>query len=99
MGPFRNKVERIAEEMALRAIEASKAQTDEDMLRQAIIAELDATSLYEQMARSTSNSKIKKVMLSVAKEEKVHVGEFQALLEEIDKEHGPALEDGKKEIG
>jgi rubrerythrin len=46
----------------------------------------------------TKNKDIKKVMLDVAKEEKTHVGEFQALLLRIDKEQVKELEEGKKEV-
>jgi len=71
--------------------------TDEEILRTAIIAELDAVNLYTQMANNTKNEKLKKILLDVAKEEKTHVGEFQALLNIIDKEHKEELEAGKKE--
>jgi rubrerythrin len=67
------------------------------MLRQAIISELDATSLYEQMAASTSNPKLAKMFLDIAKEEKVHVGEFEAMLNIIDKENEAAVKDGHEE--
>ncbi|MEM3609191.1 MAG: ferritin family protein, partial [Candidatus Bathyarchaeia archaeon] len=52
---------------------------DREILRVAIIAELDAVSLYEQLAAVTKNETIKKVLFEVAREEKTHVGEFQAL--------------------
>jgi rubrerythrin len=53
---------------------------DNEILRVAIIAELDAVNLYEQMAALTENKKLKTILLDIAKEEKTHVGEFQALL-------------------
>lgn len=52
-------------------------------IRQSIIAEHDATLLYEAYANSTNDEKARKIFLDIAEEEKVHVGEFQALLEEI----------------
>jgi rubrerythrin len=76
----------------------SKENLDREILRIGIIAEYDATSLYEQLAAMTKNKDIKKVMLDVAKEEKTHVGEFQALLLRIDKEQVKELEEGKKEV-
>tara|TARA_Y100000310_G_scaffold343205_1_gene449784 strand:+ start:1680 stop:1961 length:282 start_codon:yes stop_codon:yes gene_type:complete len=76
----------------------SKKDIDNEILRAGIIAELDAVSLYEQLAAMTSDKKIKKVMLDIAKEEKTHVGEFQALLLERDKEQAEELEKGKKEV-
>lgn len=89
----------IVEEMAQRAIGKPSEVEDVDILRQAIIAELDAVSLYNQMARSTSNSKLKKVLLSVAREEKIHVGEFRKLLNSVDKDNDKAEQEGMDEAG
>ncbi len=75
-----------------------KEDIDKEILRLGMIAELDAVSLYEQLAEMTSNKTIKKVMLDVAREEKTHVGEFQALLLKLDKEQVKELEKGKKEV-
>ena len=75
-----------------------KDALDKEILRSAIIAELDAINLYEQMAEMTRNGNIKKVLLDIAREEKTHVGEFQALLLIEDKEHVQELEEGKKEV-
>jgi rubrerythrin len=72
--------------------------TDKEILRVGMIAELDAISLYEQLAQATENKEIKKILLDIAKEEKTHVGEFQALLLKIDKEQASELENGKKEV-
>lgn len=71
---------------------------DKEILRVGIIAELDAVSLYEQLATMTPNRKIKKILLDIAKEEKTHVGEFQAMLLKLDKEQVKELEKGKKEV-
>lgn len=75
-----------------------KEELDKEILRVGMIAELDAVSLYEQLAAVTSSGKIKKVLLDIAKEEKTHVGEFQALLLELDKEQLKELAAGKKEV-
>ena len=72
--------------------------TDEEILRTAIIAELDAANLYEGMARITKSSLIRKVLLDIAKEEKTHVGEFQDLLLEIDPEQKVEIEEGSREV-
>jgi rubrerythrin len=72
--------------------------TDKEVLRVGIIAELDAINLYEQLAQATENKEIKNILLDIAKEEKTHVGEFQALLLKIDKEQVSELENGKKEV-
>jgi rubrerythrin len=71
---------------------------DKVLLRAALIAELDAINLYEEMVALSKNKHIKTVLLDVAKEEKEHVGEFQALLLMFDKEQIKALNDGKKEV-
>ncbi len=75
-----------------------KEDLDKEILRLGIIAELDAVSLYEQLAAMTQNSDIRKILLDVAKEEKTHVGEFQALLLKEDPEQVKELEAGKKEV-
>ena len=75
-----------------------KERLDNEILRAGIIAELDAINLYEQMAAMTEDTDIKKILYDIAKEEKTHVGEFQALLLEKDKEQVKELEEGKKEV-
>ena len=67
-------------------------------MRVGIIAELDAVNLYEQMATMTDSKKLREVILEIAKEEKTHVGEFQALLLELDREQVKELGEGKKEV-
>lgn len=57
-----------------------KEDIDKEILRAGIIAELDAINLYKRMAALTDNEKIRTVLLDIAREEKTHVGEFQALL-------------------
>jgi len=76
----------------------SKKYLDREILRVAVIAELDAISLYEQLAAATNNEGIKKILLDVAKEEKTHVGEFHTLLLKEDKEQVEELEKGKEEV-
>ncbi|MEM1574957.1 MAG: ferritin family protein [Nitrososphaerota archaeon] len=75
-----------------------KEDIDKEILRIGIIAELDAINLYEQLANMTENKNIKEILLDIAKEEKTHVGEFQALLVLKDKEQMKELEEGKKEV-
>ncbi len=67
-------------------------------LRLAIIAELDAINLYEQLAASIDDEGIKKVFLDIAREEKTHVGEFLELLRRIDPEQVEELEKGREEV-
>jgi rubrerythrin len=76
----------------------AKADLDKEILRAAIIAELDAVNLYEQMAALAENKHVRMVLLDIAKEEKTHVGEFQALLLIADKQQEKEMGKGKKEI-
>lgn len=75
-----------------------KEDMDTEILRAAIIAELDAINLYQQFASMTEDEDMKKILLDVAKEEKTHVGEFQAMLLERDAEQVEEMEEGKKEV-
>jgi rubrerythrin len=75
-----------------------KEDLNKEILRAAIIAELDAVNLYEQMAALTENPQIKTILLDIAKEEKTHVGEFQTLLLMNDKQQEKELAEGKKEV-
>lgn len=78
--------------------EINSDSIDEEILRAGIIAELDAINLYEQMAAQAKNESIRASLLDVAKEEKTHVGEFQALLLSLDQEQADELERGKREV-
>jgi len=71
---------------------------DREIMRVAVIAELDAINLYEQIASLTRNEKLKKVLLEIAREEKTHVGEFQAMLLKADKEQEREMAAGKAEV-
>jgi len=85
-------------QIPIRIEKVEKKHLDLEILRAAIIAELDAINLYEQLAATTTNESIRKLLLEIAKEEKTHVGEFQALLLKEDKEQVEELEKGKKEV-
>ena len=73
-------------------------ELDREICRVGMIAELDAVNLYEQLAAMTGNKLIKDVLLDIAKEEKTHMGEFQALLLMEDTEQVEELEAGKEEV-
>ncbi|CAD6490809.1 MAG: hypothetical protein LAKADJCE_00024 [Candidatus Argoarchaeum ethanivorans] len=76
----------------------SKADIDKEILRVGMIAELDAVNLYEQLAAMAEQEEVKAVLLDIAREEKTHMGEFQALLLKKDREQVEELEKGKREI-
>jgi len=76
----------------------TKKTLNQELLRIAVIAELDAINLYEQLAALSDDADIKKVFLDIAKEEKTHVGEFQTMLLRLDKEQVQEMEHGQEEI-
>jgi rubrerythrin len=71
---------------------------DREILRVAIIGELDAINLYEELVNMTESPDIKAVLLDVAEEEKTHVGEFQAMLLRKDKQQKIELKKGREEV-
>jgi rubrerythrin len=66
-----------------------------DALRLAIIAELDAISLYLQLAKYVDDERVRKVFEDVAREEKAHFGEFLASLKTYDPGPGGRVEGGR----
>ncbi len=85
-------------QIPLNLAKVDQKDLDKEILRIGVIAELDAINLYEQMASMTRSKNLKKVLLEVAREEKTHVGEFQALLLKEDKEQEEELAKGKDEV-
>lgn len=71
--------------------------SDSEILRLGILAEIDATNLYEQLAEKAEDERVKKMMLDIAYEEKVHISEFKALLNILDKEQVKADKEAEKE--
>lgn len=59
---------------------------DKEILRAAMIAELDAINIYEQMANLAKSEEIRKILLDVARKEKIHVAMFETVLLQTDKE-------------
>jgi rubrerythrin len=59
---------------------------DKEILRAAMIAELDAINIYEQMANLTKNEEIHKILLEVARKEKIHVAMLETVLLQTDRE-------------
>lgn len=69
-----------------------------EAIRAAIIAELDANNLYEQLAANATDPLVKKEFLDVAKEEKTHAGEFTTQLLYLDEQQTEEMENGRKEV-
>ena len=60
-------------------------ESDQDLIRSAIIAELDATSLYQSHLYNLSSSEAKKVIQHIMDEEKEHIAELYCLLMKLDR--------------
>jgi rubrerythrin len=93
-----NSGEKVLSQIPFKLEKMKKEDLEKQIARIGMIAELDAVNLYEQLAAMSENNKLKKVLLEIAREEKTHVGEFQALLLEMDKEQVKELEKGKEEV-
>jgi rubrerythrin len=91
-------MKKMMSQIPIKIEKVEKKLLDREILRAAIIAELDAINLYEQLAAATNNENIRKILLEVAKEEKTHLGEFQTLLLKEDVEQVEELEKGRKEV-
>ncbi len=75
-----------------------KGDEIKNVIRLAMIAELDAINFYLQVANKVEDEKVKKVFEDIAKEEAVHFGEFLELLKELDPSFMPLVEEGMKEV-
>jgi predicted RNA-binding Zn-ribbon protein involved in translation (DUF1610 family) len=67
-------------------------------LRDAIIAENEAIKQYETVVDSTDDAKVKEVLQDISDEERVHIGEIQALLKGILDDEQELLEEGEDEV-
>jgi rubrerythrin len=66
-------------------------------IRLSICAEQEAVHLYDQIAEFTDNEMVKKLMIDVADEERIHIGEFQKLLELIGEGKADKVKEGEAE--
>ncbi|MCQ2957561.1 MAG: hypothetical protein MJ180_01515 [Candidatus Gastranaerophilales bacterium] len=67
-------------------------------IRFSIASEFEAIQLYEQIQDCTDNKTVKKVLEDIVDEEKVHVGEFLRVLEELTPEEFESYDEGKTEV-
>ena len=72
---------------------------DKQIAKLGMVAELDAANFYEALSSLANDSRLKAMLLDVAREEKVHFGEFEGMIEMLDKEFEQAEEEGEKEVG
>jgi rubrerythrin len=76
---------------------AAGRERDAAIARLAMIAELDAANLYERMITLVQDNDLKEILQDVANEEKVHVGEFEYVLEKLDPEWEEYEDEGEEE--
>ncbi|MCK8519496.1 ferritin family protein [Methanoculleus sp. 7T] len=67
-------------------------------IRFSVAAEYEAIQFYEQIAESTDDPLVRKVMLDVANEEREHAGEFLRLLREIEPTEEEFYRHGYEEV-
>lgn len=67
-------------------------------IRQDLSAEQEAVHLYEAHADATDSALAKKVLRDIANEERVHIGEFQRLLNILLKDEEKFLAEGAEEV-
>lgn len=67
-------------------------------IRFMVSAEYEAIQLYQQLAESTDNGLVQKVLYDIADEEKVHAGEFLRLLKELDPNEEDFYKEGAQEV-
>lgn len=67
-------------------------------LRQAQAAEGEAIHLYEVLAQHTGNKLVVEVLKDIAREEQVHLGEVQQLIDQLDKNESLAQDEGRREV-
>lgn len=67
-------------------------------IRLNIAAEHEAVHLYMAHADATDHPLAKKVLIDIANEERVHIGEFTKLLEILTKDEAQYMSEGAKEV-
>ena len=75
--------------------------TKEELIRAVrymVAAEYEAVQLYLQLAESIDDKLAKMVLVDIADEERVHVGEFLRLLKELAPDEDGLYKEGYKEV-
>jgi rubrerythrin len=72
-------------------------ERDVAIARLAMIAELDAVNLYEQMIQYVTDADLKTILQDIANEEKVHSGEFEYILSDLDPQWEEFEDEGEEE--
>ncbi len=64
----------------------TEIESDQDLIRSALIAELDAVSLYVSDFRNLHSERAKEVIFHILNEEKEHITELYCVLSSLDEE-------------
>jgi rubrerythrin len=78
-----------------------RTMTKEELIRALrlnMAAELEATHLYMAHADATDDELARKVLIDIANEERVHVGEFLELIRRLAADEQGFLDDGAEEV-
>jgi rubrerythrin len=78
-----------------------KKLTHEELVRAIrldVAAEQEAIHLYMAHAEATNNPLVKKVLIDIANEERVHIGEFERLLQILTGDEDEWIAEGKAEV-
>ena len=67
-------------------------------LRFAIASEYEAVQIYQQLAESIADKEVQAALISIANEERVHVGELFRLVVKLDPEEHKLFMEGIKEV-
>ena len=67
-------------------------------IRACISAEYDAIKMYTTLAEQCDNELVQKTLINIAKEERIHAGEFLALLFRLSPDEPNLYEQGLKEV-
>ncbi len=92
MAEFINPFSGVIPDRKLTARELTRA------IRMTLSAEEEAVHLYEALADATDNALAREVLRDIANEERVHVGEFQRLLNILLPDEEEFLADGAAEV-
>lgn len=85
----------------LEVVKTPEKFTDRELtraIRDAIIAEEGAIKQYETVVDAANNELAKKILTSIANEERVHCGELQKLLNDMLPDEVEKLEEGAQEV-
>jgi len=74
-----------------------KDMSDVQLCRKGMVEEIKAINLYEQMAAQATDARVRELLLDIAEEEKVHMVEFEELMERLDPSWEEVEEEGEQE--